>query len=951
MHNRTPKKLAVAIALTGMALTSAPVFAIPADCYGTISTSRTMTCYVPHDGDLNITSSGSVEVVAASMASSVTAVVATTSNGEFSGSITNSGLVSASGDAPKVVGIKTEDTLGEDASITNKASGLINAWSATVSGAAYGIEIRGYADGAITNHGDIVAGVEVTTSGALGSDLDRTAIGIKIIEELRGTLTNHGSILAKATNTATGIALLDGLNFLHDLTGSLHNSGTISAQATKTDGNARGIRLLNLTITGSITNAGHISAQMSNVGGSAEGIFINSALAGSLENSGQIEASANNAWGIRVGSSLTGSLENDGHITADASERAWGVYVQQTLNGTLENNGHIEANATTSATGVYIDILADYDAGNGAIFSNQGTILANESADYPYAVHVNNGADGGEIDTNGLFHNSGELFGSVYLGGSGNTAVDMHHSGTWTLYSKNNLDTGSGGSISGNYVQSGDGLIQVGVDDLTPVAGTYGTVNVTGTADFSGQTGQPFRVLAPNGLFQNVQPGDVLTDVFVAGSYVDAPAPGTDVGNGLWHWEIIDNEVGSLVNGLDFQFIDYRGAVNVINGQGYGAYAGMGGVIDACEANPAIDGCEGLMAVFGQLGTQDDVARLAAQASPGTVVESFNASQANLLAVGNLVGDRLDQGNSSLAQTRHRQGLAAGDGDTLNGLWIRPYHVDTKQDKADNGARGYDADTNGILLGIDRLFADCWRLGIGLGFAETDLDGRGALHNNLVESKTWQVLAYGHREFADQIYLDLIGSIGWADNDSRRVMTYDTGTTAEAPVTARAQGDFDSHFAHLGATLGKAYDLSDCFSLVPELGLAYTYYDQDSFRESGAGPWNLAVDGMDEDILTGTFDLNGNYNTHLGTSELTFSGYAGVGYDFMDADNVVDASLMSGAGGFVTEGAERDRLGFRGGVGVRSLVADNTDVSINYDVDLRSDYMSQMGSVNLRYNF
>jgi uncharacterized protein with beta-barrel porin domain len=109
---------------------------------------------------------------------------------------------------------------------------------------------------------------------------------------------------------------------------------------------------------------------------------------------------------------------------------------------------------------------------------------------------------------------------------------------------------------------------------------------------------------------------------------------------------------------------------------------------------------------------------------------------------------------------------------------------------------------------------------------------------------------------------------------------------------------------------------------VPELGLAYTYFDQDSFSESGVGPWNLAVDGMDEDILTGTFDLNGNYNTHLGISELTFSGYAGVGYDFLDADNVIDASLISGVGSFVTEGAERDRLGFRGGVGIRSLVTD-----------------------------
>jgi hypothetical protein len=36
---------------------------------------------------------------------------------------------------------------------------------------------------------------------------------------------------------------------------------------------------------------------------------------------------------------------------------------------------------------------------------------------------------------------------------------------------------------------------------------------------------------------------------------------------------------------------------------------------------------------------------------------------------------------------------------------------------------------------------------------------------------------------------------------------------------------------------------------------------------------------------------------------------------------------------------------------VRTVFAEAFDVSLNYDVDGRDDYLSQMGSLNLRYMF
>jgi autotransporter family porin len=908
--------------------------------------------------------------------------------GEIDGTITNGGEINVSmsgnvNNAALGFGIYAESDI--TGAVTNSGTISVLLSGTAGFGGGGGIYAEGNINGNVTNAGTIEVTLnDVMTSYAGGA-------GISADNNFDGTITNTSDAIIDVSligDTGAGYAeaagIYVGFNADTNISGSIVNEGVIAIEVSGkfAGADAVGIEADGYDLSGTITNTGEISVISSLVGGESEarGIEVSGLTeTGAINNEGDIEVFAwDDARGIVVdnwGGSGSGSILNDGSIVAvgsatDADVKGIDIDVLDS-GGSLVNNGSI----IVLGLGTYADVRGiDIDSlSGGAEFTNNGLIFAHPNPDSaPVAVRVDEGVN--YSVTEGQFTNSstGEIFGAVVLD-DGADPVNMVNEGQWTLFSNNNgamVPGNQQGYISGDFTQSGNGVVRIHVedDDYIPSAasavpsGSYGTVWVDGTADFSGQTGQPFRVVAPsNGLFIDIEEGDYLTDVFTAGSYIDRPPVGTDVGNGLWAWEIIENEGNDY--GLDFGFTGYRGAANLANGQG-GAYAGLGGVVDACVAD-LLDGGEGdscvifggedphgidtLLSAFGRLDTQEEVTNLLAQASasPNGLGASLNA----ITGASRVLGDIMDTsgttgGFANLGPSG--SGLAAGDGyDHTSGVWVRPYYIDTDQDRTGNGAWGYDAETTGVLVGADTLLNDCWRVGFGFGYSSTDVDGKDVLSQNHTEAETWQILAYGKYAYDERTYLDLLASYGWSDNDTRRYIDFRIPDLVDR-YNERLKGDFDSWFAHAEAQLGRTYDLSDCWRLIPELGLSYTHYDQSGFTETG-GNWALDVDDMDEDILTATFDLGTAWAPR--GDDLVFSAYAGVGYDIMDADNVVDATFVVGSPGFQTEGVERDEFSVRGGVGVRTVLAEAFDVSLNYDVDGRDDYLSQMGSLNLRYMF
>jgi uncharacterized protein with beta-barrel porin domain len=443
------------------------------------------------------------------------------SNGNSS-TITNSATINATtGDNGYAVGIQSNG----DSLITN--SGAINA-TAGDSGTAFGIQSGG-GSSTITNSGAINA-----TVGNSG-----TAFGIQS-NGGSSTITNSGAINATAGDNGTAVGIQSNGD-----SSPITNSATISATA---GDNATAYGIYSVGSSNTITNSGNIIAS---IGGSGEavGIYSLNSDGNTIINSGNISATVvgsgqvagivsigsgntiiNNSGTITTATGVNGNafgiysqgdnntITNSGTITASTEDNgeAYGIASFSTTSGsTITNSGNITASGGSGSTVVAIQNDGILDS-----LTNSGTITASGGAGST-AVAIDSTVAGASI---GTITNSGTIDGDInisgqdvtILGGSGSTVGSLT-GGKITLTSGKNLTFGSGSqlladnidvgtgtvinegslylnstqSITGNYSQSGAGIVDASVDGQLNVSDTAtlaGTFNATGGNGINGNT-------------------------------------------------------------------------------------------------------------------------------------------------------------------------------------------------------------------------------------------------------------------------------------------------------------------------------------------------------------------------------------------------------------------------------------------------------------------------------
>jgi hypothetical protein len=302
------------------------------------------------------------------------------------GSVTNSGSISASAGA----GVD----LGGGGSVTNNAG-------ASISGSQFGI-FFGADPGTVTNSGTISGatydGIALGDGGSVtnsaGGFLSGHTSGVYGKSKAAGTVTNAGSIIGvtsdaiiladggSVTNAATGV-ITGSANGVH-ATGA---SGTIANNGTITGGAASGYGLL-LGASGSVTNTGLISGR-DGIGLSAGGSLSNAA-------GGVISGVGTAGVGLFI-AGAPGTVTNTGHVTGNHL-------------GILDEAGGTIADAAGGViSGATAGILTD---GTTASVVNSGSISATTGAGVDMG-------DGGQITNNagGSIYGSGD--GVFVTGGIG----------------------------------------------------------------------------------------------------------------------------------------------------------------------------------------------------------------------------------------------------------------------------------------------------------------------------------------------------------------------------------------------------------------------------------------------------------------------------------------------------------------------------------------------------
>ncbi|HCC81245.1 MAG TPA: hypothetical protein DEQ25_08100 [Methylophaga sp.] len=181
--------------------------------------------------------------------------------------------------------------------------------------------------------------------------------------------------------------------------------------------------------------------------------------------------------------------------------------------------------------------------------------------------------------------------------------------------------------------------------------------------------------------------------------------------------------------------------------------------------------------------------------------------------------------------------------------------------------------------------------------------------------------------------------VGLNKNDGKRRISF---------MNRKATADYDSYTAHVGAGIGKRFQLTEQSLIMPTLRADYAYIKDESYTEKGAGALNLDVDSINAEELILMAQVEANHQWSESTS---LSTMLGVGYDVINDDTSLTASYTGGGTAFTTEGIDPSPWLARAGVGATMSLNDMTELTASYHLEGREDFLNQTASVNMRWRF
>lgn len=271
-------------------------------------------------------------------------------------------------------------------------------------------------------------------------------------------------------------------------------------------------------------------------------------------------------------------------------------------------------------------------------------------------------------------------------------------------------------------------------------------------------------------------------------------------------------------------------------------------------------------------------------------------------------------------------------------VWIKPY-LSVADRNRDGSLFGYTHDYVGLSAGADYRFADNALIGLLLGHADGNIDYDTVEADT--DMKSTYVGLYGGAEMAD-FFLHAQASWFMHDYDTTRDLDF---------IGRRAESDHDAN--ELGVTLGCEYLGFQPYgwNVVPGLAVEYSHYDGESFEESGAGSFNLDVDGINEDSLASRLSVRFNKPFEVEGGAIIPELRTAWVHEYGDVDRDVTAGFAASSGNsFTVEGVEPERDTFVVGVGA-NFVGDVMAVYVNYDNELADDYWNWGVSAGIKYSF
>lgn len=289
------------------------------------------------------------------------------------------------------------------------------------------------------------------------------------------------------------------------------------------------------------------------------------------------------------------------------------------------------------------------------------------------------------------------------------------------------------------------------------------------------------------------------------------------------------------------------------------------------------------------------------------------------------VSTRLTGGSISTGS----EGMSSGDSNPDAAVWVQGMFNKSKLDDTSK-AKGFDADSNGVALGIEKFVNKDVKVGAGYAYTNTDIDG--FMRSTDVDTHT--AILYGEYKPSNW-YVNGIATYGWSDYSEDK-------NVADVGVKA----DYDVETFGLQAMTG--YDMNvNGLGITPEAGLRYVHIKQDAYKDSA----DQKVSGNDSDILTGVIGAKVSKNFELSNGmNIKPEARIAATYDLFN-DDVNSVVTLANGSAYAVDGEALDRFGMEFGAGVTAEVNDNVELSFGYEGKFREDYQDHTGLLNAKYKF
>jgi outer membrane autotransporter protein len=161
--------------------------------------------------------------------------------------------------------------------------------------------------------------------------------------------------------------------------------------------------------------------------------------------------------------------------------------------------------------------------------------------------------------------------------------------------------------------------------------------------------------------------------------------------------------------------------------------------------------------------------------------------------------------------------------------------------------------------------------------------------------------------------------------------------------------DANQYLAKIGGgypiQLGKA-------TFTPLASVTYVHLDQDGYTEkdrtnSGAA---LTVDGVQNDSFRSGLGAKVSLPLSEGALKAAVEARAIWNHEFADTNQDI-AARFAGGTSFTTNGISQARDSANLGLGVSLASANGQSLSVNYDAEVKSDYVGHTAAVKFRYDF